>query len=229
MSAANRIDEESGRDFVGHWRKKCSKKGLNVAQLETEFEKHKLALVKGEDLGEVSPEFDDWLRRVDTFPYCALQNRKWQALGPCEVLGFFRKHHRPEMWPVCGTAYAAFFNYCKLAINQSDGPLADEVNAAEGLTRFFAGTAVACQVSFFVLLVAVVEVVAVVVLSITGQAGFLHPQALVLGSCYGAFAVVSVLILWLIRHWIVRRFRRIRIRETETVYQAFYLHETRGK
>jgi hypothetical protein len=196
------------------------------AWLEQTYEKHKAKLSEGNDVSNVMDGFDDWLWWADDFPYCAWQNRKWQAQNLSDVLKFFRRNYRASMWSVGTASPKSFFNYCKLTVIKSNAGLADEVNMAEGLTRYLAGTVTALRASIRVLGVYLVFNLAFLLRSVVPQlravtwlpsTGWDHQEL------YLVCTVAILIAFWWIRREIVENFRAARLRETETVYHSFYL------
>jgi len=225
--AADDVDSQSGERFQEVWRKECEAK--NISYSMPEFEWCMAELAKGNDVSDIPDEFDDWLWRVDKFPYPAWQNRKWQAHGLREVLDFFRDNYRSSMWSGNKASPKSFFNYCKLAIAESGGALADEVNTAEGLTRFSAGTVAAFRLSTWLLFAALVTQVLLV------AAWILAPRwgiELILAGwkLQGFFFVFTIALIFTVQ-WIcrliVKGFRHVRQKEAGIVYHAFYLHSVR--
>lgn len=223
LVASDDVDKESSKYLLEKWRQ-AHPVGL---EQEKSFKEIKAEYAKGngEDT-DVPAGFDDWLFRVDEFPYPAWQNRKWQAHGPREVLDFYRGNYRTSMWSESKASPKDFFNHCKLTIIGSGGPLVDEVNAAEGLTRFFAGTVAALQLSIRLLvIVAIIQTLFVAGLILAPDLiAMLSPSAEIRGSVLG---LVFTLVIASCSRWtcnrIVRRFRGIRSKEVMTVYHAFYL------
>ena len=221
--AADDVDNQSGERLQEVWRKEREAK--NISYSMPEFERCMAELAKGNDVSDIPDEFDDWLWRVDEFPYPVWQNRKWQAHGLRETLDFFRDNYRSSMWSGNKASPKSFFNYCKLAIIESSRALADEVNMAEGLTRFFAGTVAACRLSTWLLSAALVaQVLLVAAWILAARWGI---ELILAGWKIQGFFFALTLALMLALQWICRlimkRFRHVRQKEAEIVYHAFYL------
>lgn len=136
---------------------------------------------------------------------------KFKLYHPQEMLRFF-------------IAYAAcfgteerrgkeFFNYCKMVVynasSQQNSALAEEVREAEGTVRFFAGAFYALTASAATLLLCWI-----VQLCQVSRAPY-HATAT------GIAAITLLLLAWMIVH--KGRFRLLRLKEVDTVFDAFYL------
>jgi hypothetical protein len=229
LFAADSVDQECSEYLLKGWYKDRKAGSFSIA----DFEGRREELAKGQDVADVPDGFDDWLFGMEEFPYPAWQNRKWQAQGPREVLDFFRrKEYLSSMWSGNKVAPKDFFNHCKLVVIEKDGPLADEVAMAEGLTRFFAGTVSAFRWAFRVLMVPSViqlsfDVIALIFILKLNAHAFL---GVLVGFPYIRWMFTLTLVTlalmgavgWMRRH-IVKRFKRIRSKEVTIVYHAFYL------
>ncbi len=225
MFAADDADEESSKYLETEWRKKHpdKAKGLNMVA----YNQCWAALAKGEDVSDIPDGFDDWLWRVERFPYPAGQSRKWQAHNFREPLDFFREHYKASMWSENQTDPKNFFHYCKLYVINGGGELADEVNMEESFIRFFAGTWVAFRISIWLLRIAWgIQLLFACVLILVSTWGITVPFP-AQWTFQGFYLVLTPALDFSVnqmRRLIVKRFRRIRRRETETVYYAFYIH-----
>jgi hypothetical protein len=219
LDTADRVDERSQKRFVGRWSRKH--------RATPDFVDCRAKLASGHIVPEVPQGFDEWLCVVDRFPYPAWQNRKWQVHGPREVLEFFRQdRYRDSMWAQGEASPKSFFNYCKLAVTSGNSPLTDEIDAAEGLTRFYAGTVAALRISAALLPL----VLAFQLLHIAGL-WFVRDRVAGLGlstdlrvhvGCV-LFTLAAMAVSWLVCSQIIGRFRRVRAKEAGIVYHAFYL------
>lgn len=230
LYAANDVDSRSSEYLLKAWRKEY--RARIGAGATRDFEKYRTELAKGEDISDIPDGFDDrlfddWLWQVDEFPYHTRLNRLWRkAQGFCGVLDFFRENHKATMWSQSKWSRKSFFNYCKLVIIGNGGLLADEVNMAEGLTRFFAGTVVALGISTWLLVASVITQVLLIVALISapkwGGKLAISVQWTSQGFCLVLTVVLIFVLQWICRR-IVKRFRTVRFKEVETVYYAFYL------
>ncbi|HOU14643.1 MAG TPA: hypothetical protein PKZ84_16170 [Anaerolineae bacterium] len=227
LVAADVVDKQSSEYMLKVWKKQ------NEANLSRGYEldfKAKMAdLSKGGDVSDVPVGFDNWLWLADEFPYAAHQNRVWRSQGFQEVLDFFQQKHKDKMWPGKTTNAKIFFNYCKLSIIDGGGTLADEVIAAEGLTRFFAGTYVALRLSAWLLLGSLLVQTFVIGLLLTPTVS-LGPAVIADWKTQIIHCILSLGLICVLRwmcHRIIERFRIIRKKETDIVFHAFYLYVKR--
>ncbi len=96
-----------------------------------------------------------------------------------------------------------FFNFCKLVVSSNDVNTANEIYAAEALTRYIAGM-------FYALLFASILIVSTILL----RFAFLGEWTV------GLFILLVAYLLAIII--IVQRFRKIRIKEVESVFATSY-------
>lgn len=228
LFAADEVDKQSGKYLLKVWRKQYE--GSVPDDYESDFKEKMVEFLKGGDMSDIPAGFDDWLWLADEFPYVAWQNRFWRSHGFQEVLDFFQQNYKVRMWSESKASPKSFFNYCKLAITDGGGALADEVNAAEGLTRFFAGTFAALRLSIWLLGVSLlVQTLVIVGPALASRVGI--GIALVLDwrtqSIHLVLSLVLVFVLLWMCRLIVKRLRFIRQKEAETVFHAFYLYATR--
>lgn len=222
LVASDNVDKESSRNALKRWKKVFQ----TIFERNTaEYDKCHVELAKGNDVFSVPEGFDDWLWRIDQFPYAVWQNRKWQTLGFHDMLNFYRENYKTGMWPNNGALFSkSFFNYCKLVVVKNNRELTDEVNSAEGLTRFFAGTVLALRISNWLLavflLLHVLFVFVVWLFHLPLATDMLKWQ---IQGVYFCLATISMFALLWIQQRIISRFRFVRLKEAETVYNAFYL------
>ena len=233
LFAADDIDRESSKYALKDWYK--TNPGKDNASLE-EFNKLKTELAKGETISEAPDGFDDWIWLEDNFPYPAWVNRFWSSNGFQDVLDFYRKKYKDSMWSTHNSSPKSFFNYCKLKLVGVDEALSDEVNAAESLTRFFAGTVAASRLSIKILsFVLVIQVLSTGIFTLGPGWGLNVPLAFDWPFQIFYFMLTLVLIFVLNRscRLIVKMFRHLRLKEVETVFHAFFIclerHPESGK
>ena len=156
----------------------------------------------------------EWVWEHDRFPYPVWQFMKFRLYHPGEMFRFFKAYAG------CFGTYerrgTEFFNYCKTVIysasRQKGDGLAEEVQAAEGVSRFFAGAfnALACS-SLLFLFCGVIQL-------------FLqHDESNSRSHTIATFMVAAITFLM---SWLIvagGRFRRIRLNEVDVVFDAFYL------
>jgi hypothetical protein len=219
LGTADQVDEKSSECRLKEWRRRKENQAL-----EEHFKQLLDQMRRGEDVSDISTEFDDWLWRAEPFPYPVWYLRRVAFSYPPEIREFFNQYKRfmglvPDSLPSVGKQ---FFSYCKLAISQEDSVLREEINAAEGNTRFLAGTYSALRLSLwiFVTLLAF-QLIAVAVLHIRGisVADLVrsHLASLIL-STFLLIAGSRVAQVHIKRH-----FRGLRLREAGIVYDAFHL------
>jgi hypothetical protein len=231
LSAADIVDKESSKYILDVWRKK---QGENIdVDYESKFRERMNEFLKGDGAAETPPGFpsgfDGWLWGEDTFPYVAWHNRLWMSHGFQEILDFFQQNHKARMWPQNHESPKSFFNYCKLAVIDGGGTLADEVNTAEGNTRFFAGTLMGMRLSIWLLKVSIIFQVLVIIGLALAQIAGVSPLALD-WTTQIIYLILSLLLrralFWMCGR-IIEQFRTIRLKEAGTVFSAFYLYVTR--
>lgn len=112
-----------------------------------------------------------------------------------------------------------FFNYCKLVISKEDSVLREEINAAEGNTRFLVGTYRALRLSLWVFVTLLVfQLIAMALLHIRGI-----PITDLVRSHLASLALSTLLLIAGSRAaqiHIKRQFRGIRLWEAYNVYDA---------
>jgi hypothetical protein len=165
---------------------------------------------------EVATRFDRWVWRADSFPYPVWQFRKFRIYHPPEVLTFFSSY-KDYMGIAAGKPGKEFFNYCKLVVydhgKHEGNVLMQEIQFAEATARFYAG-AYSGLVNSWLLIMALV----VFQLAIFWNE---RPQtSKLLNLC---ITVLIACALYRMKEMIKRRFRTLRLKEVDTVYDAFYL------
>ncbi|MGC1376250.1 MAG: hypothetical protein WA821_08510 [Anaerolineales bacterium] len=248
LFAADAVDDESGEHLLNEWEKEHEKKNYKSVfdeimgkflkkhekkDYESVFEEIMGKLLNGDDAPGIPPDFDGWLWAKDKFPYSAWLNRSWGSYGFQDILDFFQKNHKAKMWPQSHDQESpkSFFNYCKLAVIDGGGTLADEVNTAEGNTRFFAGTMVGMKLSSRVLELSIIfqAIVIIAKVAFAQRAGIDITWVLdwTTQSIHLALSFLLITALLQMCGQITKRFRTIRQKEVKTVFHAFYLYATR--
>jgi len=219
LETVSQVDKESSECRLKEWRKRKENQTLeeHLKQLLDQMR-------RGEDVSNIPGEFDHWVWRAEPFPYPVWYLRKAAFSYPHEILEFFNQYKRC-IGLVPGSLWIAgqqFFNYCKLVISQEDSVLREEINAAEGNTRCLVGTYSALRLSLWIFVTLLIfQLTAMTILHIRGisVAG--------LARSHLASLVLSTLILIAgsraAQIHIKRQFRGIRLKEADTVYDAFYL------
>lgn len=238
LGTADQVDKESSECLLKEWRRRKENQDF-----ENDFKSLLNELREGKDFEEsfeqlsdqmrqrkhvsdsdIRTAFEDWLWRAEPFPYLIWYLRRATLNYPHAILKFFNQYRRfmglvPDSPLVAGKR---FFSYCKLAITKEDSVLREEINAAEGNTRFLVGTYSALRLSFWIFVIfLVVQLIAMAVLHTGGVS-----VADLARSHLASFALSTLLLIAGSRAaqiHIKRHFRKLRLRETDIVYDAFYL------
>jgi mannose-6-phosphate isomerase-like protein (cupin superfamily) len=208
LNSADAVDRKSSRILTREFWKTPQYSLADPALLEATRDK-----ILENKASEISTAFDAWIWRQETFPYSAWQFRKFHIYHPEEVLRFFQTY-QSSMRGSEGRG-KEFFNYCKMVIykeGRAGDPLVDEVHFAEATVRFYAGTHAGLGLSSGALLTALLV-----------QA-FLWAPSTPLPKDLSLVATAALLgVVLLMKRAIVHRFRTLRLKEVDTVYDAFYL------
>jgi hypothetical protein len=216
LFSADDVDKKSRKYLLNEWNKERRTEITHAGP--PGFEKKRLELARGGDVADIPDGFDDWLWRADYFPYSAWMNRFWRIYDFRDVLNFYLENYKLRMWPDNPVSNKSFFNYCKLVVSGSNEALANEIDTAEGQTRFFAGTVTALLLSTRLLIAALV--IQALLLTI-GVALAFSVDWRFQGFYFGLTLSLMFVSRWMVRQ-VVERFKRMRQKETETVYHAFY-------
>jgi hypothetical protein len=136
-------------------------------------------------LGSAPHGFDRWLWSTEPFPYPAWSLCKLTADHPEDVGAYFTKHRDRMKGPVALESRKAFFNYCKMAVAAcgTAPELSQEIQSAEAIVRFFAGTYFGLELS--ALLVGLIQCWLTVIVATQGA----YPLwAVMFGAITAAFA-----------------------------------------
>jgi len=175
-------------------------------------------------------KFDEWICKNEDFPYPVWQFRKFELYHPRDVLKFFEKYRRC-MGTGSGGTRKEFFNYCKMAIYHASRQLGDavveEVHFAEAMVRFYAGTYYALRISFWMLLaLSMLQVIFFFIFKVNSE----KQPALAISMAVTPMKIISmgvtailIVAVFKMKQMIVARFRTLRLKEVDTVYDAFYL------
>jgi hypothetical protein len=163
--------------------------------------------------------FDSWVWRVEIFPYPVWQFRKFDLYHPQEMLKFYESY-RNCMGIGPGRRGKEFFNYCKMVIYHAGRELGnavvDEVHFAEAIVRFYAGTYYSLFFSFWILLF-------LILLQVVYSFSNVSLDDLVRTKHIVLITLIMIFGLLYLQKLIVKRFRTLRLKEVDTVYDAFYL------
>jgi hypothetical protein len=139
---------------------------------------------------------------TDEFPYIVWLGEVAKWYLPPEALTFYKKVWAPRDRG-SNKRNKQFFNFCKVVVTSYDEKAANEIYAAEALTRYIAGMFYALMAASFLIIVTFVIVGLESEQWMTGLLFMLLPYA---------FAMLII----------IQRFRKIRIREVEVVFAASF-------
>jgi len=150
------------------------------------------------DARQENGQFKLWA--TEDFPYIGWMAEVCKEYLPPDAQAFY-----DEVWAKRKRAgqNKEFFNYCKVLINSKDERAANEIYAAESLTRYMSGMFYALVVAFILILVTI-------------------PLRYFLASQL-TIGLVIILIAYLVAIVeIIQHFRFIRIKEVQTVFTATF-------
>ncbi len=137
---------------------------------------------------------------TEGFPYIGWIGQVASGYLPPEALHFYEKVWAKRKRE--SNQNKQFFNFCKIVVSSNDENAANEIYAAEALTRYIAGM-------FYALLLASVLIISAIIMRL-----FVGEWAI------GLFVLLMVYLFAMII--IVQRFRKMRIREVEVVFAISY-------
>jgi hypothetical protein len=143
------------------------------------------------------------LYATEEFPYIGWIGERFRQTLPPETLDFYDKVWAPRK--IKGRN-RQFFNFCKAMIVSMEGKYADEVHAAEALSRYVAGMLYALMCVFSLMLVTAIL------------------RYIVLGEILTALASILLVYLAAIVS-ILANFRFVRMKEVETVFAASFKYQ----
>ncbi len=144
------------------------------------------------------------LSATEGFPYIGWIGQVATGYLPPEALHFYQKVWAKRQRE--SNQNKQFFNFCKLVVSCNDERAANEIYAAEALTRYIAGM-------FYALFFASILIVFAV-----------FARYLTLGQ-WATGLVILLGVYFLAMVIIVQRFRKMRIREVEVVFAASYKNQ----
>ena len=176
------------------------------------------------------PEELDVIWSSDQFPYPVWYFYKLRLFHPPDAYGFFLKYRDcMRNFEAPGKLGKEFFNYCKMTVFLSSKSMGEsleiEIQGAEGLVRFYAGTYYALQSGWKMLVVLGVWQA----VSLAGALERIWPGPQFRSRPFFAQILLIILTVALVcaARWtkrrIVERFRGMRLKEVDTVYDSFYL------
>src|SRR5215213_4295528 len=219
LNSADDVDKKSSRLLTRQYIAERKGEKLSDENLKAELKWARDAIREGK-ISAPPKCFDGWIWRREAFPYPLWQIRKFQLCHPSEVSRFFHPYRSCLL--SSGGRGKEFFNYCKLVIYHASGtqgdPLLDEVHFAEATVRFYAGTYTGLGISTGLLgLLLMIESGILLPRFLEGASpDLLKSQGLLF------FATAVLLLVGLkMRRGLLRRFRTLRLKEVDTVYDAF--------
>ena len=141
---------------------------------------------------------------TESFPYIGWLDEVSQQYLPAQASQFYKK-----VWAKRKKSgqNKQFINFCKILIASNDERAANEIYAAEALTRYIAGM-------FYALSFAFVLILGVVIFDAT-----------LTGQVAGGLIAILLVYLWAVVV-IIQNFRRIRIKEVEAIFAASFRNRT---
>ena len=204
----------------------------NLEEVTIFIKKHRANILKDEYEKKLRP--DNWIWRFESFPYPIWQFRKFELYHPQAVREFFTEYQScmglPDKNP-----NKEFFNFCKMSIYNTgrnlDDTLVQEVYYAEAFVRYAAGMFTAFTLSRNYILTWLLGIHIAILgwitctnwrgleyLSFSDGCLFFLPTVIVL---------ITIVLFWQIlkrlEKAIVSRFRTLRLKEVDIVYDSFYL------
>ena len=141
------------------------------------------------------------LNATESFPYIGWIGQVAKGYLPPEALHFYDKIWVQRQRP--SNQNKQFFNFCKLVVSCDDEKAANEIYAAEALTRYIASM-------YYALLMASVLIIGTIILYVVFWNQWLVGMFVLLAAYLCAIIII------------VQRFRKMRIREVEVVFAASY-------
>jgi hypothetical protein len=181
------------------------------------------------DNGITIEHFFRWIFAEEEFPYPTWQIIKFHYFHP-QVLNRYMERYRDQL--TCrGTESGSdvgnyllrltkiFFNYCKMVVSSKGKELGnyliEEVQYAEALVRLCAGLYYGIKISIYILCALLF-----IQLIYNLKTYFIWEY-----KVYLIFTIGLLGVLIYMNHIITKNFRRVRHKEVDTVYEAFYLSE----
>jgi len=227
LNSADSVDRKSSKRLTRWYLRQAGRKGRvkKEADLESELAEARRKIETSESFSP-DPEFDRWVWRKEPFPYPLWQFRKFQIYHPEEVLRFFRSYRSCMLGSSSSGRGKEFFNYCKMVVYHKcrglNDPLLDEIHFSEATIRFYAGTYAGLRITSLLLSLLLIWEIGLA----WWAAETVPPESLKLH----VLATAGLLIVGLVmQRAILKRFRTLRLKEVDTVYDAFYLvHRDQG-
>lgn len=144
------------------------------------------------------------LYATEAFPYIGWIEEACQEYLPTKAMKFYKR-----VWSTRKKSgqNKQFVNFCKIVIASNDVRAADEIYAAESLTRYIAGMFYALSIAFVLILV-------VVIAEISSRVQLQDNLVVILLAYFLAIVVI------------IQNFRRIRIKEVEAIFAASFRNQS---
>jgi mannose-6-phosphate isomerase-like protein (cupin superfamily) len=213
LRAADSVDRKSTARF----RSKYPDNPETLSKPESDEERlHKMleSIASGRDEGPWRKDLIDWVYSHDEFPYPVWEFMKFRLYHPHEMFKFYQSYR--NCFGTKERRAKEFFNYCKMVVysisrSKGDG-LADEIQAAEGYTRFYAGSYHAFWLAAYALVICDVAQW----LEVLNKKTSMPHAVATLVLAFVAAAMARTVIAG-------GRFRLFRLKEVDMVFDAFYL------
>ncbi|HEX3530974.1 MAG TPA: cupin domain-containing protein [Thermoanaerobaculia bacterium] len=219
LNSADTVDKKSAKKLRQN--PKLSK------QQKADLDGVATTLEAGEIPGELPPLAIQWIWATEPFPYPRWQFLKFERYHPREVGKFFEEYREcmglgSQSEKRVGRG-KEFFNYCKMVVlhsSRSPGDaLIEEVHYAEATVRFYAGTYTGLRPSLLLLVTLLVgQIIFLAVPGLRGQYGLSTMKVI---NAFVTMALIAASAQTM--RIILKRFRTLRLKEVDTVYDAFYL------
>lgn len=181
-------------------------------------------------LNNLYKKYDKRVWIFEKFPYPKWQTRKRILYHSETYRKFFEKY--PKGMTV---TTKEFFNFCKTTISGLNPDLREEISYAESLTRFFAGVYFAIRIGMWIVLGTItLQMIYCILFKFSTQLSnfvvnlFTSNNSTMLCDLKLSIIIIIIsiiifVIFCCINKEILNRFRGIRLKEVDTVYDAFFI------
>lgn len=229
LRSADKVDDKSSEKLLKQY-DKAKKKSTEEKKLTEEELKNiqnqflsgnaKLELTKAE-----AKDFDNWIWRFEQFPYHSWEFRKFKEMHPPEMFNFYYQYKDQMLNLGHLSTNKEFFNYCKMVVinsgNNIVSSLKEEVLLAEATVRFYAGTYFALKYSkYLIIILALIQFV----FAMLSAFDIGHLIQISKTHVFGlGLSILFIIVIIFVMASIHNDFRRLRLKEVDTLYDAFYL------
>lgn len=229
--SADDLDGKSSKKLLKRYEHEHGLNKINMDKIKTCFNKGQLKY-NFKDKDESS--FDNWIWREEKFPYHIWEFRKFEKQHPKEMFNFYCQYKDQMLNLGHLQKGKEFFNYCKMVIinsgDQTSISLKEEVSHAETTVRFLSGTyfAIFYSLIFLGILGLLQLFLGILGLGLLKAIPFflnMEKYVTISKTHYFGFGLtlLFIIIAFFINISIKSNFRRLRLKEVDTVYDAFYL------